>query len=453
MKRITNFFNKENFSVPIHLVDRSPWPFLTGFLVLQLPLLIYISPNKAFIFFCFFFTLLCIIKYWLLGAIFSGVFQAKLTKNNQQRIVVARHLSSIILGVLFFISFPDSYFYYVVESLFSEVAIEFVSAFLSLIDPWVLLPLLNNGVLTLGSNIFVTFAIQVNLFEPANNCFSVFFFIFFFLSPIYLTSYCKNSWAVCYRFVAVYFVSYLLFAALELSSLFFTHLLEVQNNFFFFFSFLSILSVWVICFFFFFAWSEVFVIFYYFLYQILIFKRDLSRFVDTSSVFSLQRWYKNNLGWTLMTNSGVIYELEFFFFTPFKRWTIMLIATGLFITRSDFLTKRRQHYHLGLAHFSTFVLSSVVLSGTSEARLPPTPDDPLYTDHEIWAKGVHEVTPEEEARIKAAKKLAEQQAQERMANARKEQEWNDDFTDLTLFVIFGEILIFMINAYRRSSGW
>jgi hypothetical protein len=63
MKCITNFFNKENFSVPFHLVDRSPWPFLTGFLVLQLPLLIYISPNKVFIFFYFFFTLLCIIKY------------------------------------------------------------------------------------------------------------------------------------------------------------------------------------------------------------------------------------------------------------------------------------------------------------------------------------------------------------------------------------------------------
>jgi hypothetical protein len=97
-------------------------------------------------------------------------------------------------------------------------------------------------------------------------------------------------------------------------------------------------------------------------------------------------------------------------------------------------------------------LSSTILTATCETRLPPTPDDPLYTDHEIWKKGVHEVTPEDQLREKEKQRALEQQLRERQAIAKKEQEWNDDFSDLALFVLFGEVLIFLINAYRRGGG-
>ena len=65
---------------------------------------------------------------------------------------------------------------------------------------------------------------------------------------------------------------------------------------------------------------------------------------------------------------------------------------------------------------------------------------------------MHEVTPEDQARAKEKKKLLEQQLREREAIAKKEQEWNDDFSDLALFVLFGEVMIFLINAYRRGGG-
>jgi len=55
-----------NFRTPFHLVDRSPWPFLTGFLALQLPiaLLIYINSGKTTTLFYSFLVLLYITKRW-----------------------------------------------------------------------------------------------------------------------------------------------------------------------------------------------------------------------------------------------------------------------------------------------------------------------------------------------------------------------------------------------------
>jgi hypothetical protein len=60
-----NFFNVANFSTPFHLVDRSPWPLLTGFLALQLPvaLLLYIDTGKTLAFFYSFFLLVYVIKH------------------------------------------------------------------------------------------------------------------------------------------------------------------------------------------------------------------------------------------------------------------------------------------------------------------------------------------------------------------------------------------------------
>jgi hypothetical protein len=116
---------------------------------------------------------------------------------------------------------------------------------------------------------------------------------------------------------------------------------------------------------------------------------------------------------------STFYELEFFF-TSTKRWQVTFSAAGLMVTRINFLSKQRRYYHLSLFQLSSFALSSSILS--AEGRLPPVPDDPLYTNHEIWEKGVHEVTPEEQLRIKEKQKLLEQQQRERAIIAQKEQE-------------------------------
>jgi heme/copper-type cytochrome/quinol oxidase subunit 3 len=157
MERTVNFFNVVNFSTPFHLVDRSPWPFLTGFLVLQVPLalLIYISTSKVFIFFCSFFLLLYVARRWAGDVVVEGTFQGMHTKSVQKSIVIG-YLLFIVSEVMLFASFFGSYFYCVVEPSLWVGGIKFASPFLSLIDPWAL-PLLNS-VLLLSSSVFVTFA-------------------------------------------------------------------------------------------------------------------------------------------------------------------------------------------------------------------------------------------------------------------------------------------------------
>jgi len=58
------FLNVINFSTPFHLVDRSPWPFLTGTILLQLPiaLLIYIDTGRTLIFIYSFVSLVYILR-------------------------------------------------------------------------------------------------------------------------------------------------------------------------------------------------------------------------------------------------------------------------------------------------------------------------------------------------------------------------------------------------------
>jgi len=155
MEKALNF--KINFITPYHLVDRSPWPFLAGFLALQLPisLLIYINSGKTITFFCSFLVLLYIIKRWATDIIVEGTFQGMHTKVVQRSIVLG-YLLFILSEIMLFGSFFGSYFYYIVEPSLWIGGIKFASPFLSLIDPWAL-PLLNS-VLLLSSSVFVTFA-------------------------------------------------------------------------------------------------------------------------------------------------------------------------------------------------------------------------------------------------------------------------------------------------------
>jgi len=149
--------NVVNFSTPFHLVDRSPWPLLTGFLALQLPLalLLYIDTGKTLAFLYSFFLLLYVVKRWASDVVVEGTFQGMHTKSVQKSIVLG-YLLFIISEVMLFASFFGSYFYYVAEPSLWVGGIKFASPFLSLIDPWAL-PLLNS-VLLLSSSVFVTFA-------------------------------------------------------------------------------------------------------------------------------------------------------------------------------------------------------------------------------------------------------------------------------------------------------
>jgi len=152
-----SLFSKVNFSTPYHLVDRSPWPFLTGLLALQLPLslLIYIDSGETIVFVYSFILLFYIIKKWAGDMIVEGTFQGMHTFVVQRGIVIG-YLLFILSEIMLFASFFGSYFYYVIEPSLWVGGIKFASPFLTLIDPWSL-PLLNS-VLLLSSSVFITFA-------------------------------------------------------------------------------------------------------------------------------------------------------------------------------------------------------------------------------------------------------------------------------------------------------
>jgi len=111
-----SFSNIVNFSTSFHLVDRSPWPFLAGFLALQLPLglLVYIHTSKTLIFFYSFLFLLYVIKRWAGDMVVESTFQGMHTKSVQKGIVLG-YLLFIVSEVMLFASFFGSYFYYVIE--------------------------------------------------------------------------------------------------------------------------------------------------------------------------------------------------------------------------------------------------------------------------------------------------------------------------------------------------
>jgi hypothetical protein len=102
-------------------------------------------------------------------------------------------------------------------------------------------------------------------------------------------------------------------------------------------------------------------------------------------------------------------------------WKIVFSPLMIIVTKINFTKQQRRHYNFNLIPFYGPTLSLLLVS-YCEIRLPPTPDDPLYANHEIWQKGVHEVTDEERARNAERKRIAEQEAKERMAMIQAEQE-------------------------------
>ena len=98
-----------------------------------------------------------------------------------------------------------------------------------------------------------------------------------------------------------------------------------------------------------------------------------------------------------------------------------LTLSGLVISWVHAGLKRRHHYYVWfpVLYFSTLNLLLLTLA---EGKLPPTPDDPLYTDHSIWEKGTHEVTEAERVRIAEKNRVAELEAKELQEKARLEQE-------------------------------
>jgi len=174
-------------------------------------------------------------------------------------------------------------------------------------------------------------------------------------------------------------------------------------------------------------------------------------FTHWTSTYNITRRYRNKFGYALRVVYGCYYEFEIFCGTQ-TSWRFSLTALGFIASRVDTLKKRRRHYVFKDLS-SAAISSSITLVAWCESKLPPTPDDPLYCDHTIWAKGVHEVTEEDRLRIAEKQKAALDESQRQAALAQQEQEWNDDFSDMILFVMFGEILIYMISAYRRGGGW
>jgi len=136
----------------------------------------------------------------------------------------------------------------------------------------------------------------------------------------------------------------------------------------------------------------------------------------------------------------------------FSTWILLLTRFDLTLVRKDLRAKRSRSISL---NFLALLLPNIYFLNTCICRLPPVPDDPAYADHflERYNKELAVLLEKnkEQHRIEQEKLL--QEAAKRQAEADAEQQWNDDFSDLTLFVLFGEILIFMISAYRRSSGW
>jgi len=165
--------------------------------------------------------------------------------------------------------------------------------------------------------------------------------------------------------------------------------------------------------------------------------------------------YKNQYGHKIDFHFSSHF-VEFILSSEYKTWRFCFSVFNISFTCCSKISLRNRVYFINLLPLYQPGLSVAVFA-ICAPKLPPTPDDPLYTDHEIWKKGmIEKISPETERfralRDEAARLEAEKQAAERQEIIGAEQEWDDDLTDLTLFFMFAEILIIAINAYRRSGG-
>ena len=137
------------------------------------------------------------------------------------------------------------------------------------------------------------------------------------------------------------------------------------------------------------------------------------------------------------------------------KFCLTLSALEVSFTKINLFRRKRRGYKVQLLPVLQFLYSPVLsasfckfypLDEVFSGTLPSTDHTPFHfanPESEIEAQKIRQLMDEEYAK-EAARKQA-------IADA--EQEWDDDFADLTLFIIFGELLIFMVSAYRRSSGW